>query len=241
MFVEPRALRWRALRLSRERSEGPDGPLQAVARRGLRRRGQAPHHDRHLCAVGRLLRRLLPEGAARASADQRGLQARLPGSRRAHGAHRARRRLRHRRQGVGSDPDVSQRHLHHRREPGGRAGHVHSLRFRARPAGGPADRRPAFRGRRSCSTWRTRTRRKPTGIAGSRPHSRRRCCRDHPHFGLGNRHRPRDPRAAVDEVEDLLRLAHGLWRRAELPGEPRRPRVSRRVAGAQRAKPCAWR
>ena len=42
------------------------GPLQALARRGLRRRGQAPHHDRHLCAVGRLLRRLLPQGAARA-------------------------------------------------------------------------------------------------------------------------------------------------------------------------------
>ena len=36
------------------------GPLQALARRGLRRRGQAPHHDRHLRAVGRLLRRVLP-------------------------------------------------------------------------------------------------------------------------------------------------------------------------------------
>ena len=30
---------------------------------GLRRRGAAPRADRHLCAVGRLLRRLLPEGA----------------------------------------------------------------------------------------------------------------------------------------------------------------------------------
>ena len=36
------------------------GPLQALARRGLRRRGQAPHHDRHVRAVGRLLRRVLP-------------------------------------------------------------------------------------------------------------------------------------------------------------------------------------
>ena len=36
------------------------GPLQALARRGLWRRGQAPHHDRHLRAVGRLLRRVLP-------------------------------------------------------------------------------------------------------------------------------------------------------------------------------------
>ena len=61
MFVEPRALRRRALRLSREGSEGPHGPLQALARRGLRRRGQAPHHDRHVRAVRRLLRRLLPK------------------------------------------------------------------------------------------------------------------------------------------------------------------------------------
>jgi aspartyl-tRNA(Asn)/glutamyl-tRNA(Gln) amidotransferase subunit A len=36
----------------------------ALARRGLRRRGQAPHPARHLRALGRLLRRLLPEGAA---------------------------------------------------------------------------------------------------------------------------------------------------------------------------------
>ena len=39
-------------------------------RRGLRRRGAAPHPDRHLCAVGRLLRRLLPEGAEGARADR---------------------------------------------------------------------------------------------------------------------------------------------------------------------------
>ena len=75
-------------------SQGPHGPLQALARRGLRRRGQAPHHDRHVRAVRRLLRRLLPEGAARASADQPGLQARLRRSGRAHGPHRARRRVR---------------------------------------------------------------------------------------------------------------------------------------------------
>ncbi len=66
-----------------EGSEGSAGPLQALARRGLRRRGQAPHHDRHLRAVGRLLRRLLPQGAARASAHQPGLQARLRRGRRA--------------------------------------------------------------------------------------------------------------------------------------------------------------
>ena len=36
----------------------------------LRRRGAAAHADRHLCAVGRLLRRLLPEGAEGARADR---------------------------------------------------------------------------------------------------------------------------------------------------------------------------
>ena len=39
-------------------------------RRGLRRRGQAPDHDRHLCAVGRLLRRLFHQGAEGPHADQ---------------------------------------------------------------------------------------------------------------------------------------------------------------------------
>ncbi len=37
---------------------------------GFGARGQAPHHDRHLRALGRLLRRLLPAGAEGAHADQ---------------------------------------------------------------------------------------------------------------------------------------------------------------------------
>src|SRR3546814_13245859 len=40
------------------------------ARRWLRARGQAPHYDRHLCAVGGLLRRLLHAGAEGADADR---------------------------------------------------------------------------------------------------------------------------------------------------------------------------
>ncbi len=47
----------------RGRGRQPDRGLREHPRRGLRRRGQAPHPDRHLRAVGRLLRRLLPEGA----------------------------------------------------------------------------------------------------------------------------------------------------------------------------------
>ena len=46
---------------------------------GLRRRGEAPHPDRHLCALGRLLRRLLPEGAEGAPPHRRRLR---PGLRR---------------------------------------------------------------------------------------------------------------------------------------------------------------
>ena len=54
----------------RARQSGrPDRSVQAQPQRGLRRRGQAAHPDRHLRAVGRLLRRLLPEGPARAPAD----------------------------------------------------------------------------------------------------------------------------------------------------------------------------
>ena len=66
-----------ATAIARKDPKDLHGPLQALARRGLRRRGQAPHHDGHVCAVRRLLRRVLPEGAARASADQPGLQARV--------------------------------------------------------------------------------------------------------------------------------------------------------------------
>jgi aspartyl-tRNA(Asn)/glutamyl-tRNA(Gln) amidotransferase subunit A len=52
----------------------PDGAgLQdmyaATRAAGLRARGEAPHHDRHLCAVGRLLRRLLHAGAEGPHAD----------------------------------------------------------------------------------------------------------------------------------------------------------------------------
>jgi aspartyl-tRNA(Asn)/glutamyl-tRNA(Gln) amidotransferase subunit A len=55
------------------------------ARRRLRRRGQAPDPDRHVRAVGGLLRRVLPEGATGAPADRRRPSARVPRRRRHHG------------------------------------------------------------------------------------------------------------------------------------------------------------
>ncbi len=45
------------------------------ARRRFRRRSPPPHHDRHLCALRRLLRRLFHQGAEGPHADQAGLRA----------------------------------------------------------------------------------------------------------------------------------------------------------------------
>ena len=56
-------------RATLEKDDGAAGDVRADARRGLRPRGQAPHHARHLRAERRLLRRVLPEGAAGADAD----------------------------------------------------------------------------------------------------------------------------------------------------------------------------
>ena len=78
--VEPRAVRRDALRIAGRRRRhaqrrGSDG---VDPRRGIRSRSQAPHHDRHLRVVGRLLRRLLQPGAEGPHADRprprRGLQ-----------------------------------------------------------------------------------------------------------------------------------------------------------------------
>ena len=69
--LQPRPLRRRPLRPPCRRADLPrDG--RADARRRVRRRAEAPDHARHLRALGRLLRRLLRPGAARAhAADSR--------------------------------------------------------------------------------------------------------------------------------------------------------------------------
>ncbi len=53
MLVQPVAFRRRALRLPLRKSERSIGSVQALARRGVWRRSEAAHHDRHLCAVRR--------------------------------------------------------------------------------------------------------------------------------------------------------------------------------------------
>ena len=63
---QPRALRRRALRAARRRRRRPARRCTARTRHdGLRRRGQAPDHARHLRAVQRLLRRLLRDARRR--------------------------------------------------------------------------------------------------------------------------------------------------------------------------------
>ncbi len=71
----PQPLRRREVRTPRGTVRRPAGHVQEDARRRLRPRGEAPHHDRHLRAEPRLLRRLLPAGAEAAPHDRR----RFPG------------------------------------------------------------------------------------------------------------------------------------------------------------------
>ena len=65
---QPRPLRRRPLRPARRRADHRRHE-RAHATAGLRRRGEAPHHARHLRPVGRLLRRLLRQGAEGPHAD----------------------------------------------------------------------------------------------------------------------------------------------------------------------------
>ena len=78
--VQPRPLRRRPLRPARGGREDPRRHVCRNPRGGLRRRGQAADHDRHLRALGRLLRRLFHQGAEGADADQAGLRARRSSS-----------------------------------------------------------------------------------------------------------------------------------------------------------------
>ena len=102
--------------------ESLDAMYENTRAAGLRRRGAAAHPDRHLCAVGRLLRRLLPEGAEGAGADRARLRRGVRALRRDPDADRAVGRLRHRREDGRSGRDVSERRLHRAVEPRRAAG-----------------------------------------------------------------------------------------------------------------------
>ncbi len=129
---QSRPLRRRALRPPLRGSGVARRPVLAQPRRRLRRRGQAPHPDRHLRAVGRLLRCVLPARAACAPPDRerflRGVQAGRPDRRtdRADGRIQARRKIRR------SARDVRRRRQYGRREPRRPAGDFDSRRLQRR-------------------------------------------------------------------------------------------------------------
>ena len=79
VLVQPGPVRRHALRPAgrRRRHRDAEEVMALDPGAGLRRRGQAPHHPRHLRAVQRLLRRLLRPGAEGAHADHPGLRRRL--------------------------------------------------------------------------------------------------------------------------------------------------------------------
>ena len=123
---------------------------------GLRRRGEAAHHPRHLRAVQRLLRRLLRQGPAGAHLDHQGLRRGLRPGRRAGLAGHADHRVPGRRAGRRPDGHVPGRPVHDPVGPGRQRGHLGAVRAgaRGRPAGraagdgARAGRRPAVPGRR---------------------------------------------------------------------------------------------
>ncbi len=126
-----------------------DRHVRADPRGRLRARGEAAGADRHLRALRRLLRRLLPARAKSADADQARFRRSLFGRhRRDPDAGDAVRRLRHRREGQRPDRDVPERHFCGVGEHGGAAGDRRAGRARClRPAAGAAaDRKTLRRG-----------------------------------------------------------------------------------------------
>ena len=109
---QPGPLRRRALRPARRRA-GRARDVRGDAPRGLRRRGEAAHHDRHLRALGRLLRRVLRPGAAVRTLIRRDFDAAFERARRCC-SRRPRRRSRSRSASKRRRParDVPDRHLH---------------------------------------------------------------------------------------------------------------------------------
>ena len=159
-------------------------------------------------------------------------RARVRAVRRDHGPDGADGRVPDRRQDRRPGADVPERHLHRRGQPDRRAGDVDPLRLRPPTAcRSGCSSRATTSPRRGCSTSRTATSRRPTGTArapagapddrGDRWHE------------VGSRHRPRDARAALDGVEDLLRRVDRVRRRAEHAGLRGRHRAARRAAGAE--------
>ena len=122
----------------------------ATRGQGLRRRGQAADHARDLRAVGRLLRRLLPEGAEGADPHQGRFRRPLgPGLRRPRRADLADRRVPARRPAGRSGLDVPLGRLHPAGQHGRPARRIDPVRTLGRAAGRAAADRGAMVGGRA--------------------------------------------------------------------------------------------
>ena len=144
--------RYDGIRYGPRLGEGRDVLADYLATRGrrLRRRGQAPDHARDVRPVGRLLRRLLPQGPEGPDAHQGRLRRALgAGLRRARRADLADGRVPVRRPHGRPGRDVPVRRLHAAGEHGRPARHLGPVRALGRPAGrAPAHRAPRGRRRR---------------------------------------------------------------------------------------------
>ncbi len=145
--LEPRALRRHALRPA-DRRQGPPRHLCQDARGGLRPGGAPARDDRHLRALGRLLRCLLHQGAEGAQQDPARFSAGVRDGRPAADADYAQCRIPDRREDGRSDPDVSERRVHGAGQSRGPAGHLGAGGAVARraAAGAAADRAAVRRG-----------------------------------------------------------------------------------------------
>ena len=152
----------------RSGQRGPAEHVRGHPRRRLRRRGQAPHHARHLRAVLGLLRRPLRQGPAGAHQDRRGLRERVREGRRDRHPDLAQRGLQARRAHRRPVLDVPVRLLHRADVAGRHPGAVDPRRACPRACRW-ASSWPGPRSRRaSCSTPATRWSR-PSASTGARP------------------------------------------------------------------------
>ena len=181
----------------------------------VRRRAEAPHHARHVRALGRVLRRVLRPGAEGANAPHPGAPRGARGLRRHRDADVADGRIPDRRQGCRPARDVRLRPPHDPVVPRRAAGPLDPVRA----VGGAPGRAAAHRARSSPRTGSSASATPSSRRSDSTPF--RSGCDD-----LGTGDRARDPRAAEDADEDVLPLRRRFRRggeHADLPGVPRIP------------------
>ena len=114
---ESLALRRRALRPSLREPARHRRPVPSLAARGLRQRSDPADSDRHLRAIGRLLRRLLPKGSTHPPPDPRRVHRRVRRGRRDPRADVAERRVPDRRADGRSGEHVPPGRVHDSGEP----------------------------------------------------------------------------------------------------------------------------